>query len=531
MAQVAVGCALGYLDLRHADRNWRDGRDGLAAWEAAFGARAAMAATRPAMSGRNKAGDEDRADGRPRRSARHPRGGLHVEQGVSLADEVDGRDGDCLHWLGTDAAGPVATLRVLPMDDTAKIQRVAVLAARPRHRPRGGADAPGDDRASRARLPADGARRAARGDRILTRRLGFEAHRPGLRRCRASRIATWAGTCRNRAPCARLSAGTSRPRLRYGTRDVGRAQPGPCSSRFTSAGSGATHRYGRWLRVTCRRSCGHPPRLSLLRHRRRRRRGDRRRGLAAGQPDEPLRRRAGAGLHRRRRLRRRARHAAHRQWLGKPVFIRRRTPEEIEAARAVDVSRPARSGGRNANIDGGRPPPTRTAHSGFGRSGRHGRMAGDDRRLHAPRLRAAGRLPATSAAGSARATARTTTPRPHPPRAGTAQPAGSRWPNSSTTPRSGWAEEAPRWLAFPTTITNRRPRGEKWIERRLPDPRAALRHADDPDAQEPELDVDLGHRPDLHAGAADRDRHRAGHALHRRMSIWPSPPSSTSCAT
>ena len=49
------------------------------------------------------------------------------EQGVSLADEVDGRDGNCLHWLATDGAGPVATLRVLPKGDVAKIQRVAVL--------------------------------------------------------------------------------------------------------------------------------------------------------------------------------------------------------------------------------------------------------------------------------------------------------------------------------------------------------------------------------------------------------------------
>ncbi|SFJ66705.1 GNAT family N-acetyltransferase [Jannaschia pohangensis] len=50
-------------------------------------------------------------------------------QGVSLADEVDGRDPDCLHWLMTDAEGPVATLRVLPIDaDRAKVQRVAVLA-------------------------------------------------------------------------------------------------------------------------------------------------------------------------------------------------------------------------------------------------------------------------------------------------------------------------------------------------------------------------------------------------------------------
>ncbi|WGH77193.1 GNAT family N-acetyltransferase [Jannaschia ovalis] len=49
------------------------------------------------------------------------------EQGVSLADEVDGRDLDCLHWLGRIDAVPVATLRVLPKGHDAKIQRVAVL--------------------------------------------------------------------------------------------------------------------------------------------------------------------------------------------------------------------------------------------------------------------------------------------------------------------------------------------------------------------------------------------------------------------
>ncbi|PWJ21669.1 GNAT family N-acetyltransferase [Jannaschia seohaensis] len=49
------------------------------------------------------------------------------EQGVSLADEIDGADPDCLHWLASDAQGPVATLRVLPMGPVAKIQRVAVL--------------------------------------------------------------------------------------------------------------------------------------------------------------------------------------------------------------------------------------------------------------------------------------------------------------------------------------------------------------------------------------------------------------------
>ena len=47
MGQVAVGCALGYLDLRHGDRNWREGRGTLAAWEADFARRPAMAATAP----------------------------------------------------------------------------------------------------------------------------------------------------------------------------------------------------------------------------------------------------------------------------------------------------------------------------------------------------------------------------------------------------------------------------------------------------------------------------------------------------
>ena len=47
IAQIAVGCATGYLDLRHGARNWRDGRPGLAAWDASFADRPAMVATRP----------------------------------------------------------------------------------------------------------------------------------------------------------------------------------------------------------------------------------------------------------------------------------------------------------------------------------------------------------------------------------------------------------------------------------------------------------------------------------------------------
>ncbi|MEM8822670.1 MAG: GNAT family N-acetyltransferase [Pseudomonadota bacterium] len=50
------------------------------------------------------------------------------EQGVSEAEEIDGKDPDCLHWLASDDDGPVATLRILSLGDTAKIQRVAVLS-------------------------------------------------------------------------------------------------------------------------------------------------------------------------------------------------------------------------------------------------------------------------------------------------------------------------------------------------------------------------------------------------------------------
>lgn len=46
--QVATGCALGYLDFRFADRDWRRGRPALADWAAGFLARASMAATAPA---------------------------------------------------------------------------------------------------------------------------------------------------------------------------------------------------------------------------------------------------------------------------------------------------------------------------------------------------------------------------------------------------------------------------------------------------------------------------------------------------
>ena len=47
MGQIAVACALGYVDFRHAARNWRKGRPRLAAFAAAMALRPSMQATQP----------------------------------------------------------------------------------------------------------------------------------------------------------------------------------------------------------------------------------------------------------------------------------------------------------------------------------------------------------------------------------------------------------------------------------------------------------------------------------------------------
>lgn len=47
IGHIAIACALGYIDFRHAARNWRAGRPALAAWEAGFAARDSMKATVP----------------------------------------------------------------------------------------------------------------------------------------------------------------------------------------------------------------------------------------------------------------------------------------------------------------------------------------------------------------------------------------------------------------------------------------------------------------------------------------------------
>jgi glutathione S-transferase len=44
---IAIGCALGYLDFRFAELNWRAGHPLTAAWFALFDAHPAMTATHP----------------------------------------------------------------------------------------------------------------------------------------------------------------------------------------------------------------------------------------------------------------------------------------------------------------------------------------------------------------------------------------------------------------------------------------------------------------------------------------------------
>lgn len=45
LAQIAIGCALSYLDFRFADLAWREGRPALAEWQAGFEARPSVQAT------------------------------------------------------------------------------------------------------------------------------------------------------------------------------------------------------------------------------------------------------------------------------------------------------------------------------------------------------------------------------------------------------------------------------------------------------------------------------------------------------
>lgn len=99
------------------------------------------------------------------------------EQGVSEAEEIDGEDDACLHWLASDAQGPVATLRVRQLGNTAKVQRVAVLA-----RARGTGMGAALMRQVLAELAGMGVAHVALGAQVAAigfyERLGFAAHGP-----------------------------------------------------------------------------------------------------------------------------------------------------------------------------------------------------------------------------------------------------------------------------------------------------------------------------------------------------------------
>ena len=47
IGQIAVGCALGYMDFRYEADKWREGRPNLAKWYEGFSARPSMQATVP----------------------------------------------------------------------------------------------------------------------------------------------------------------------------------------------------------------------------------------------------------------------------------------------------------------------------------------------------------------------------------------------------------------------------------------------------------------------------------------------------
>ena len=133
------------------------------------------------------------------------------------------------------------------------------------------------------------------------------------------------------------------------------------------------------------------------------------RGLAVHRPDEPELRGAGAGLDRGRHFRRsRSASRSSFNWRGHPLFVRRRTPKEIADADAVNVADLPDPLARNANLPDNAPATDANREHQAG-------MAGPDRRLHpsglhADRFHAAGAARRLSAAGSATATARNTTP-------------------------------------------------------------------------------------------------------------------------
>ena len=137
---------------------------------------------------------------------------------------------------------------------------------------------------------------------------------------------------------------------------------------------------------------------------------------------------------------------------------------------------------------------------------------------------------AITAAGSATATARNTTP----PAASAKDRRRRTWrcrlTPSCPPPASRSAEERTACPAHRPTIP--KTGFTRWLDHAPADPAARARHDDDvPDAAEPELLVHLRRHPHLLPGRPDRHRHRAGDALRAQRRRWPSTASKTSCAT
>lgn len=99
------------------------------------------------------------------------------EQGIPEADELDGTDGGCVHWVLRLDGKAVATIRTKRLGDTIKIGRVATLAEA-----RGRGFATRLMRLALDKARADGATKAylsAQEDVIpYYARLGFEAEGP-----------------------------------------------------------------------------------------------------------------------------------------------------------------------------------------------------------------------------------------------------------------------------------------------------------------------------------------------------------------
>ena len=217
------------------------------------------------------------------------------------------------------------------------------------------------------------------------------------------------------------------------------------------------------------------------------------------------------------------------KWRGKPVFVRHRTEAEIEAAQDGAARRSAAIRSRATPISTPDAPGDRREP----RRRRQGALAGHGRRLHASRLRAArpaGRLRrlvlplprlASTTPPAASATARRRRTCAIPPYA---------FINDTS---SGSAEQRDQRHAARTFPRYQPKSAVRALVRRAPADHAAglrqLRRLSD--AAEPELLVDLRRHPGVHAGGADRHRHRARHALRAACRHSPSTRSSTSCAT